>query len=241
VSATKAADGSAKRFYWILGGLAAVAAAALGYTVLRGKAAPPAPEPVPLEEAQATLAGGHELGMAKGDPNAPLVVQEFADYQCPACAQFSALTARALHERYVNTGRVYWIFFDFPIPQIHPNAVPAAEAARCAGDQGNYWGMHDILFARQPEWAKEGNPLGRFVEYARALGLDGEALRRCVQAGTHRQTVLQSRERGLRLGVDATPTFFIGSQRTAGAVPFDEFARILDRELAARSAGGGGR
>lgn len=190
------------------------------------------PPPAPLSTADASLAGGYDLGISKGDPSAPLVIQEFADYQCPACASFAALTARALDEQYVKTGKVRWIFFDFPITQIHPNALAAAQAARCAGEQGNYWGMHDLLFARQREWSPEGNPVGRFREYARALRLDADALKACIDSGRFRNVVLQSRARGDAIGVDATPTFFIGRQPLSGVVPYDEFARRIEQALA---------
>lgn len=187
-----------------------------------------------LSEAQASLQGGWELGYSKGDPDAPLVVQEFADYQCPYCAQFAALTARALDERYVHTGKVRWIFFDFPLQQ-HANALPAAEAARCAGDQGKFWEMHDVLFARQSEWAGERNPKGRFVGYARVLGLDVGAFESCFGSRRHRDAIRRSYERGVQLGVQSTPTFFVGRQLVRGAATYDDFVRILENALAARS------
>jgi protein-disulfide isomerase len=191
-----------------------------------------APAPAPLSTADASLTGGHDLGISKGDPSAPLVIQEFADYQCPACASFAALTARALDEQYVKTGKVRWIFFDFPITQIHANALAAAQAARCAGEQGDYWGMHDLLFARQREWSPERNPVGRFREYARALRLDSGALADCIDSGRFRSVALQSRARGDALGVEATPTFLVGRQRISGVVPYDEFVRRIEEALA---------
>lgn len=192
--------------------------------------------PAPLSAADASLTGGYDLGIAKGDPSAPLVVQEFADYQCPACAAFAALTARALDEQYVKTGKVRWIFFDFPITQIHANALPAAQAARCAGEQGNYWGMHDLLFARQREWSPERNPVGRFREYARALRLDPDALADCIDSGRFRDVVLQSRARGDALGVEATPTVLIGRHPISGVVSYEEYARRIEQALAELAA-----
>lgn len=195
----------------------------------------PAPPP-PLSAAQAALEGGRELGVAKGNPQAPLVIQEFADYQCPACATFAALTARGIDEQYVKTGKVHWIFYDFPLTNIHPNALPAAQAARCAGAQGNFWGMHDLLFARQREWAGERNPIARFKEYARALRLDADALATCVESGQFRDIVLQSQARAERLGVQSTPTFYIGRRAVSGAFPYDEFAAWIEQSLAAANA-----
>lgn len=235
--AKQASKKGVNKFYLGLGVVALAGGGWIAYTALRGPNAQPGSAPPPLALEQATLQGGYELGVAKGDPGAPVVIQEFADYQCPACGQFSSLTARGLDEQYVRTGKVYWIFFDFPIQHIHRNALPAAQAARCAGEQGNYWGMHDILFARQPEWSKEGNPIGRFKEYGKALGLDPRALERCLESGTYRTVVLQSYERGVRLGVDATPTFFVGRQRLQGAHPYETFAQVIETTLASQPAG----
>lgn len=222
------------KFYLGLGIVALAGGGWIAYSALRQPGSAPAASPMPLTMAQASLQGGYELGVAKGDPGAPVVIQEFADYQCPACGQFSALTARGLQEQYVQTGKVYWIFFDFPIQQIHRNALPAAQAARCAHEQGKYWEMHDILFARQAEWSREGDPTGKFKEYAKALGLDVRAVERCVESGKYRNMVLQSYERGVRLGVDATPTFFVGRQRVQGALPYEAFAQVIESALAAQ-------
>lgn len=225
---------SQKSFWVALVAVVLAGGAWLAYSTFGRSSEPPAPPP--LSAAEASLEGGHSLGISKGDPDAPLVIQEFADYQCPACASFAALTARALDDQYVKTGKVRWIFFDFPITQIHPNALAAAQAARCAGEQGNYWGMHDLLFGRQREWAQERNPLGRFQEYARALRLDAGALEGCVESGRSRDLILQSRQRGDLLGVEATPTFFIGRNPLSGVVPYDDFARRIEQALGAAAA-----
>lgn len=231
----------AKTFYVVLAIVALVGGGWVAYAALgnaSGASDGAEPTPVPaLTEAQAQLDGGWELGISKGDPNAPVVVQEFADYQCPACRQFAStsLTAQAIDEAYVKTGKVRWIFFDFPLQQ-HPNAVPAAEAARCAGDQGAYWRMHDLIFARQPEWSGERNPKGRFVEYARLLGLEADAFSDCLDSDRHLNVIRQSYARGVRLGVQSTPSFFVGRELIAGAASFQEFTRVVERALAAADA-----
>lgn len=221
-----------KTFYIALGIVAVAGGAWVAYTAV-GRSTPAEPPSLrPLTESQASLQGGWELGVSKGDVNAPVVVQEFADYQCPFCAQFAALTGRALDEQYVKTGKVRWIFFDFPLRQ-HGNALPAAEAARCAGEAGQYWPMHDLLFARQPEWAGERSPKARFTSYARALGLDASAFESCLDSGRHRDVIRQSYQRGLQIGVEATPSFFVNGKPVRGAAGYADFARMLDEALAA--------
>lgn len=227
-----------KKFYLALAVLLVAGGAWIGYRVLRGSPTttrPGSTTPAQLSALQASLEGGHDLGVSKGDPSAPVVVQEFADYQCPYCAQFAALTGRALDERYVKAGKIRWIFFDFPLAQ-HRNALPAAEAARCAGEQGDYWGMHDVLFARQKEWSEERNATPKFEGYARALRLDADALERCLDSGRYRDVIQQDYERGIRLGVESTPTFFIGRRAVRGAAPYDEFVRLLEDAIAAAGA-----
>ncbi len=112
--------------------------------------------PVAAPDADAFLAALDRYGISVGDANAPVVVREFADYQCPACGRFSDASQR-LKEEYVESGQVRFVYFDLPLQQ-HKNAMPAAQAARCAGDQGAYWQMHDELYDMQTEWSGSGDP-----------------------------------------------------------------------------------
>src|SRR3989344_1487036 len=90
----------------------------------------------------------------KGDKNAPIVMLEFSDFQCPFCAKFWAETLPQIEKNYVDTGKVYFVYKDFPLSEIHPFAQQAAEAALCAGEQGKFWEYHDKLFENQVQWAK---------------------------------------------------------------------------------------
>ncbi|WP_448337960.1 DsbA family protein [Chloroflexus aurantiacus] len=148
----------------------------------------------------------------KGDPNAAVKVIAFEDYQCPGCAYFSRNLAPILERDYINTGRVQFIYHELPLTNIHPNAVAAAEAARCAGDQGKYWEMHDQLFANQSLWAQVSSPLNVFSGYAGRIGIDRAAFDACMQAGTHREAILAAAQEATALGVQATPSFSVNGQ-----------------------------
>jgi len=151
------------------------------------------------------------LGVAVGDPDAPVVVREFGDYQCPHCRRFAPV-AEKLREGPVAQGKVRFVFFDFPLTGMHPNALAAAQAARCAGRQDAYWPMHDRLFARQKDWSDASDPVAAFHGYAADLGLDADALAACVREERTRKAVMQSRKLARELGVSSTPTVLVGNE-----------------------------
>ena len=104
-----------------------------------------------------------------GRADAPVTLVEFSDFQCPFCGRFFATTLPALKKDYIDTGKLRYVFRDFPLDQLHPNARKAAEAAHCAGEQGKYWEMHDVLFQNQRALAPS-----QLTEYARAVGVAGD-------------------------------------------------------------------
>ncbi|MCE7937499.1 hypothetical protein DCC79_00890 [bacterium] len=169
---------------------------------------------------------------AQGEVEAPVTLVEFSDYQCPFCQRHTTTVYPEIVARYVKTGQVRYVFKDFPLDTIHPEAIQAAEAARCARDQGGdtgFWTMHRALFERQSDWS--GNPAA-FADVADGAGLDGAAVQACVEAGTHRQAVLDDQAQGAALGVSGTPAFFINGQLLSGAQPLDRFEAAI---AAARS------
>jgi protein-disulfide isomerase len=178
------------------------------------------------------------LGVVIGAADAPLVVREFADYQCPACGSF-APAAQQLREDYVESGQVRFVFFDFPITSAHPNALAAAQAARCAGKQGRYWEMHDALFQNQPEWSGAMDPIGNFASYAGEIGIDPDALRACVTSGETLPAVQRSASFATQLGVRSTPTVVVGDIGIEGALPYAEIRSLIEQQLTARSASQG--
>ena len=126
----------------------------------------------------ATVTTGDNPALGRRD--APVTIVEFSDYQCPFCRQFVTTTLPALKSTYVDAGKLRWVFRDFPLDQIHPNARKASEAARCAGEQGKYWDMHDLLFQNQQALAAEQLPT-----YADRLGLDRAAFGTCLNSGKY--------------------------------------------------------
>ena len=108
----------------------------------------------------------------RGDPNAPVVIQEYSDYQCPFCSRFFSQTLPALMEKQIAEREAVLIYYDFPLESIHPQASAAANAARCAGEQGaaSYWAMHDALFADIARWSND-NANETFSEMAKAIDL----------------------------------------------------------------------
>jgi protein-disulfide isomerase len=164
-----------------------------------------------------------------------VAVIEFSDFQCPYCALFARRTFPELLSRYVETGRVLFVFRNLPLDRIHPDALRAAEAAECAHRQGKFWEMHDRLFA-------DPRRLGIEELEVRAIniGLDTPTFKRCFGgAGTVR--VRQDLSSGRQMGLSSTPVFFIGrslggevtvTHRVAGAQPLEAFASILDSLLA---------
>jgi len=182
--------------------------------------------------ARASLADAPALGR----PDAPVTLVEFSDYQCPFCGRFFSATLSTLKRDYIDAGKVRYVFRDYPLDQIHPQARKAAEAAHCAGDQGKYWEMHDRLFQNQKALTPP-----QLSEHARTLGLDGAAFDTCLTSGKHAGRVQKGLEDGLAAGVQGTPGFVIARTKPGdsvegtpirGAQPVEVFRRLIDQLLA---------
>jgi len=161
----------------------------------------------------------------RGRREAPVVIVEFSDFQCPYCRGVQG-ALRQLLARY--EGRVQHAFRDFPLDDIHPQAQKAAEAARCAAERGKFWEYHALLF-------EHFGKLGRdtLLAHARMLGLPAEEFSACLDTGKYEDAVRQDVEDGLRAGVNGTPAFFINGILINGAQPLSAFQRIIEDELAA--------
>jgi protein-disulfide isomerase len=164
--------------------------------------------------------------MTKGPAAAPVTIFEWSDYECPFCQRAQDVLQR-LQGEFPDTVR--FVFKDFPL-RSHPNALPAALAARCAGAQGRYWEYHDLLFVGQPDLARD-----HLLGYARRLGLDASAFTECLDSGRYRDAVLAEQREGREAGVRATPTFFINQRKIEGALPLEEFRDAIKQAL--RDAG----
>jgi protein-disulfide isomerase len=213
-----------KNFYIGLGVVVAVGVGAI-WAARNSGAGPETIEPLPVT-------GEAFPGYVIGSDSAPVEIIEFADFQCPACAQFAVLTVPDIKQRLVQTGLVRWVFKDFPL-DIHRNAVAAHLAAACADEQGQFWNMHDLLFFRLGEWAEARRPDRRHRNFAEGLGLDMDRYDDCMGSRRHAGRIARSRQDGAQLGVASTPTFIIGNLRVAGAISYDSLKTLVDRAAAA--------
>ncbi len=172
----------------------------------------------------------------RGQANAPVTLIEYSDFTCGYCLKFFKETWPRIQARYVDTGKVRFVYRDFPRADQGPG-VDAAAAARCAGAQGKYWGMHDRLFAEKGRLDKEV-----YLRHTAALGLDQSAFNQCVKDGRYNKSIFEDRQEANRWGFHGTPGFVL--MRTAseptekepavaipGAFPFEAFAEEIDRLL----------
>ncbi len=175
---------------------------------------------------------------AMGDPNAPIKIQEFSDFQCPYCARFHEETEQQIADTYVADGTVYFVYRSFG-NFIGAESKAAAEAAYCAGEQGKFWEYHDILFSNQT-----GENVGAFADrrlqaFAEALSLDMDTFNSCLSSNKYADRVNQDRIDGTAAGVTGTPAFLItytvnGEEKQrfiAGAYPFSEFQTQIEGAL----------
>jgi protein-disulfide isomerase len=214
-------------FYAILGLVALAGLGILAYQMFGRSEGATAPVQVAVDPQAASRA----QGIALGPEDAPVVIYEFADFQCYGCAQFASLTMPVVKERFVDTGMVRYVFYDYPLVSIHPNAFLAARAGRCANEQGRFWPYHDRLFQQQGRWSTERNPSGMFVDYARQLGLDAGAFEGCLRSDRFAAEVTQSMALAESLGVQGTPTLFVNGKRLQDVPSASELDRIIREEM----------
>jgi protein-disulfide isomerase len=157
-----------------------------------------------------------------GSKDAPVILVEFADYECPYC-QKVAPEIKKLHDEL--GGKLAVAYKDFPLP-MHPHAQKAAEAARCAGKQGQFWAFHDELFSSRELG------IDQLKAQAHALKLDSAAFDKCLDEGETAAAVQKDREQGLRLGLGGTPSFFVNGHFLSGALDYAALRKIVDQQLA---------
>ena len=169
-----------------------------------------------------------------GNPNAPVTLVEFGDYQCYFCNQFFHTTEDNIFKNYVETGKVKVIFKDYTI--IGPDSVSAAHAAHCADEQAMFWEYHDMLYnnwnGENNGWASSENLLG----FAEDIGLDIDEFSKCMIDSKHTEIITNSNQDAKDLGLTGTPAFFIIGPdnkvtKIGGAQPYDVFERIFNSEL----------
>jgi protein-disulfide isomerase len=160
----------------------------------------------------------------RGSEKAPVTIVKFEDFQCPFCKQIQP-TVNALLSRY--DGKVRLVHKDLPLESLHPQARQAAEAARCAHEQGKFWEYHDKLYATAPKASADD-----LQSYAKDVGLNADSFDRCFASGKYKEVVQRDLNEGAQLGLTGTPTFFINGREISGNQPSEAFEAIIDEELA---------
>ena len=166
---------------------------------------------------------------ALGDPNARVTIIEFGDYQCPFCRQFWRETFPRLKKEYIDTGKVRFIYRDYP-QAVHPEAILSAMAAECADDQGKYYDFHDKVFREQD---RRGRDVVRFrapelKRWAADIKLDTAAFNACLDEERHKDEVSKDFKDLEGLGFEGTPIFFVNGRALVGAHPFATFQKVIE-------------
>lgn len=181
------------------------------------------------QEEKKSLAGYDKLGAVtendhvRGNPDAPVTIVEFSDFECPFCLRFHPVVKRILEE-YPN--EVRWVYRHFPLDSIHNQARPAAEASECASEQGKFWEFADGLFENQE---RLGDSLYR--ELAQDLDLDMNQFDSCVFSGKYADKVEANYREGLSVGIRGTPGGFVNDQVLSGALPYEQLKALIDNQL----------
>ena len=162
---------------------------------------------------------------SQGPADAPIVIVEFSDFQCPFCKRFQDETASQLLAAYPD--RILFVYRHLPLTSIHSEAFPSAEASMCANEQGAFWDYHDRIFENQDQLGRE-----LYMQIATDLDLDTANFEECLNSGKYKNAIQQDMDFAFNLGVQSTPTFFINGLAIIGAQPLEAFRQVIDLELA---------
>lgn len=165
---------------------------------------------------------------AMGSPTAPITVYEMSDFQCPFCRRHALETWPAIEREYVATGKVRWVFLNYPLTSLHPNAAAAAQFAMCAADAGKFWPVHDLLYRHQDTWAPLKDPAPFLMTLADSVGIPRTRMLACLQSPRARETVEADAAGAARAGATSTPSFYVEGGMIVGAYPITVFRQVLD-------------
>ena len=224
-----------KRFYYIFGAVAVIGIGVVGFNVGNSMLSSAVTAPVELDLADDGALVELAQGVTLGDPEAQVTVVEFGDYQCPGCGAFALSVKPQLEGTLVASGEVKFVYYDFPLISIHPNAFLAARAARCSGDQDSYWEYHETLFRNQSRWAAATMPASAFEDYAEEVGMDGAAFEVCLNSEKYADVVTANMELGARMQVNGTPTVMVnanGETRTLFQNDFQTISSVINEMTA---------
>jgi protein-disulfide isomerase len=175
-----------------------------------------------------TIAPASLGSRSKGSPAAPVTVYEMSDFQCPYCRRFALETFPVIDSLYVRSGKVRWVFINFPLTSIHANAVAAAGIALCAAKQGAFWPVHDLLYQYQSQWSDLKEPGDFLLSLADSAHIAKAALTECVRSSGTSDEVRADAEGASRAGAASTPAFYIEGGLLVGAQPVATFRQVLD-------------
>ena len=208
----------------VAGGAVAVAAIVAGvYFGTRAPAPGPAPVAVAATADKAALMGVLPTDHVLGDPKAPVTITEYASLTCSHCAHFHTQILPDLKKKWIDTGKVKLVYRDYPLDQI---AVKAAQIAECVGND-KYFGVLDIIFRGQPQWATGADPIAELAKPLRIAGLGEAEIKSCLANDAMLNAVLNDYRSGETLGVNATPTLFIGGQLYRGSRSVEDIDAAL--------------
>ncbi len=184
----------------------------------------PTQQPVPKPQQPSRVQVSIDDDPIKGLNDAPVTIIEFSDFQCPYCGRFFAQTLPLIEKNYIQTGKARFVYRNFPL-SIHQYAEKAAEAAKCADEQGKYWEYHDTLFNNQ-----DALDIPSLMQYAKELALNETTFNDCLNSGRMAPKVQKDLNDGLNYSISGTPTFFINGVEVVGAQPYSVFEMVIDRE-----------
>jgi len=219
------------RFYLMLAVLVAVGIGLLLFLMNRSSS-----PTIPVQVAVTAADTAGFTGYVLGSETAPVTITEYADYQCPACQSFAMVESPYVKERLVQTGKVRYVYRDFPLDQPHRWARLAAHSAACANDQNKYWEQHDAIYRTQGDWSPSGDAGRIFRNLAEQAGLDLTAYDECMRSLKYAGRIQASLDEGIRIGVNSTPSFRIGDRLYAGVQPYDKLKTVVDSLIAAGGA-----
>lgn len=168
----------------------------------------------------------------KGSPDAKVVLVEYSDFQCPACASYYPLLKKLSQD---FGDKIKFVYRYFPLRQIHRNADLASYAAEAAGNQGKFWEMHDKLFDGQRTWSEQRNAQETFMQYAEALGLNKEQFQKDMDSDLTKEKVESAFQSGLKSDVDSTPSFFLNGKKIKNPTSYEEFKSIITAAIGQNS------
>ncbi len=221
-------EGGLGRFYVVFVVLAVAGFGGLAWIVFNRPGNVTIPADVQIVASDTAGFSGYYLG----SETAPVMITEYADYQCPACQGFELQQFGAVKRRLIETGKVRWRYRDFPL-NIHSHSRLAAHSAACADEQGKFWEQHAALYDGQAAWSASNNAGNLFRDYAKQNGLDMGQYDACMESAKYAGRIEASLQEAVRVGANSTPTFVIGNTLVPGAVGSDRIEQMVNTLIAA--------